>query len=849
MKSLQRSLLFISSLLFLTFCSNPKELPEINYDFENASVKTKGNKLIVSTGRVERVWELTDAGLLTVNFRDLKSGGITSHKPKNIAADWAYFGLIDEHTKGKLKSLTAVESNDQNFTSNHIEIIAEFDYPEVESAVKYVIWAYPDALGIRTQLNIKGEAEKYINNPDLIKREDIQFDLIGGKNKNDYGAGAHAERYITTITQSEQTVQFHAKGLDSKKQYKLGFTWWDFSGKGIVQDVCISSVDGETNVKVLSSAKLPDFKNKGEKYETIVVDLPSETLMDGTCRIFFDKLEGDKAQVSELFIYEKGGREIEMTNGTLERVNELRSDKPNGYSLVGYLDCGEPIQGEKMIATGRVDYLPVNTSGTQRTYIGYYNDTQHRNKPETPILKEASVVEFVANKEKINWSNIICVNKEGNGLMMVKESHKCVNQYGVETGEFILDQNGLSNTGTSLFPSEISADEYKWCWASWSILYSGGQDECELALKQFDRLRYPVDPDRDIYVQANTWGSGNGKEASKELNVLRELESQADLGIDIQQIDDGWQTKQWNLRDDWFPEGWENVVAKSKETGVKIGLWAAAMPVTYESLKWNYDEAGFVTYKLDFASLGNHANMEKLIGKVRKFIDYSDHNVRVNWDLTENAPRFGFFWAREYGCIYLENRKPDKPDNVVYIPHLVLRDIWHVSKYTNINKFQTTIQNIDRTNKRVSDAYLHNHPYSVAIGLVGTPLFFQETQHYSEEARAQIKPLLATYKKHRAEMYESYVFPIGDEPNNKNWTGFQWVNPKENSGYLLVFRELDNKDSRMEIGLRFFKNKTIELTNIETGEVWQETINQNGELNIELGQPASYKYMRYKLIN
>ncbi|MGQ1784461.1 hypothetical protein [Saccharicrinis sp. GN24d3] len=847
MMQTRNNLLSISVLLLFTFCSKTERLPVIDYKFENAVVKTGGDKLIVSTGKVERVWKMTDAGLRTVSFRDYKNGEIPTVQPEGIEADWAYFGLIDGNTKGKLISLTAKKSNDENFTSDHIEIVAEFNYPQVESAVKYVIWAYPDAPGIRTQLYIKGKADKYLSKPGLKKREDVQFDLVSGLKKNDYAAGAFAERCITTTLQSETSVQFHAKGLEMKKQYKLGFTWWDFSGKGIVQDVRITSVDGETNMKVVSSAKLPDFKNSRKKYETIIVDLPSEALMDGTCRIFFDRLKGDKAQVSEIFIYEKGDREIEVTNGTLERLDEIRADKPLGYSLVGYLDCGEPIQGEKRMATGRVDYLPVNTAGTQRTYMGYYNDTQHRNKPDTPILKEKVTVEDVDKVEKVNWTNMVRIDKDGKGVMMVKESHKCVNQYGVETGEFLIDHSGLRNTGTSLFPYEISADEYKWCWASWSILYAGGQDECELALKQFDRLRYPVDPNRDIYVQANTWGSGHGREASKELNVLRELESQADLGIDIQQIDDGWQNKQWTLRKDWYPDGWANVVAKSNETGVKIGLWAAAMPVTYESLKWNYDNAGFLTYKLDFASLGNHSNMEKLIGKIRKFVAYTDHKVRVNWDLTENAPRFGYFWAREYGCIYLENRKPDKPENVVYIPHLVLRDIWHVSKYTNINKFQTSIQNIEKTNRRVSDAYLHNHPYAVAIGLVGTPLFFQETQYYSDEARNQIRPLLATYKNYREEMYDSYVFPLGDEPNNGNWTGFQWVNPSGNTGYVMIFRELNNSESKKEIAIRFFKNKTIELTNIETGEIRSDTINEKGELKFELEQPASFKFLRYEV--
>ncbi|SDR65428.1 hypothetical protein SAMN05216503_0022 [Polaribacter sp. KT25b] len=837
----------INSILLFVFMSSwaQKELPTLNFNLETASVSSQGDKLIVNTGKVERIWKLTNTGLITNAFKNRLTGEVYIENNNELNADWSYYGLIDNNTKGNLINLTASQSNDENFTSEHIEVIAEFEYPSIETSIKYVIWAYPNATGIRTQLFIKGEAEKYIKNSDAKLREDIVFDVVLGKNKNNYAAGEVAERYITTTILDKKSVQLHAKGLDSKKKYKLGFTWWDFEGKGIRQKVRVTSVDGEINKEVVANVKLPDYKNSKDLFETVLVDLPSEALLDGTCRIFFDKIDGEVAKVAEVFIYEETQKIITITNGLAKRVDALRKASPENYSLIGYFDCGEEIQGEKMLATGRVDGLPINTEGTTRTHIGYYNDTQHRNKRETPIIKEATFNESIETEEKVNWSNIIRVDKDGKGVLMVKESHKCANQYGVDTGEFIVTKKGIQNTGTALFPSEINSEEYKWCWASWAIAYVGGQEGSDLALKEFDRLRYPVDPTRDIYLQANTWGSGRNKEASQEANILVELESQADLGIDIQQIDDGWQTKNWLLRTDWYPEGWKNVIKKSEETGVQIGLWAAAMPVTYEALKQQYDTAGFVTYKLDFARLGNHENMDKLIGKVRKFIKYTNHKVRVNWDLTENAPRFGFFWAREYGCIYLENRKPDKPENVVYIPYLVLRDIWHVAKYTNINKFQTSIQNVGMTNRKVSDAYLHNDPYAVAIGLVGTPLFFQETHNYSQESRDQIKPLLATYKKYRDEMYDSYVFAIGSEPNNANWSGFQWYSLEKKSGYLMVFRELNNKEVEQKIPLHFLKNKRLTLTNLETGVSTEKTVGNNGALNFKINNPAGYQFIKY----
>jgi hypothetical protein len=219
----------------------------------------------------------------------------------------------------------------------------------------------------------------------------------------------------------------------------------------------------------------------------------------------------------------------------------------------------------------------------------------------------------------------------------------------------------------------------------------------------------------------------------------------------------------------------------------------------------------------------------------------------VNLDVTENAPRIGYYFGREYGNIYLENRKPMNPVNVVYHPYLVLRDAWQVSKYTNLNKFQVSIQNIDRVNKEVSDAYLHNHPYTVAITLMGSPIFFQETHYYSDEAREQIKPVLATYKQHRDEMYKGYVFPIGEKPNNASWAGFQNYNPNTNAGYLTLFREINNEEKSKRIKLNFLSGKTLQLTNLMTQETVQKSVDENGTIEFAIDQAADFRFYKYSI--
>jgi len=396
-------------------------------------------------------------------------------------------------------------------------------------------------------------------------------------------------------------------------------------------------------------------------------------------------------------------------------------------------------------------------------------------------------------------------------------------------------------------PADLSPDSYKWYWASWTIVWQGDNEAGRLAIKQFDRARYTVIPELDIYTMANTWGSSRNRDAAIESNVLKEIDLQARIGIDIQQIDDGWQDKNWHPSAQAYPTGWKNVVERAKSQNVKLGLWGAAMPITAEALRYNYDNAGFTTFKLDFANLSTHDKIDETIGKIRSFVLYTKHNVRVNWDVTENAPRYGYFWAREYGSVFLENRKPDVPAKVVYVPHLVLRDLWHLAKYANLNKFQGSVQNVAMVDKTLSDANLHTQAYCTAIPLMSTPLFFMETQFLSEPAIAEIQPILAAYKKVRTEIYDSYIYPIGNEPDNASWSGFQAAKAGRNTGYITVFRELNNTKAKYKMRLNVLHSQHITLTNLLTGQTVQTKVNRKGILKLEIAQPGDFRFYKYEV--
>lgn len=509
----------------------------------------------------------------------------------------------------------------------------------------------------------------------------------------------------------------------------------------------------------------------------------------------------------------------------------------------------------------RVERVPVGKKPERRRYFGYYNETQQRNDTHQDLLKEEVVDGPLKYREWCAWASVACVESDVGGIALVKESHKCVNQRGVAGGEFVVDrEGGLTCTGWGTRPADVG-ESFTPGWATWTIAWAGGDIERQVALKRFDRMRYPIDPSRDIYIQANTWGSSdNGSDAriaAAEKSVLEEIETCAQMGIDVLQIDDGWQVplgspswspgeQGWQPHKECYPEGWKLVRALASKLNIKLGLWAAAESISLEELKQTYRDGNFYQYKLDFAVLKTRAAIDTLMEKVRTFIQWTNHRVRVNWDATENPPRYGYFFAREYGPIYLENRKPARPRSVIYRPHTVLRDLWQASKYLNLHRIQGSIQNVDRVDPEASDAHLHSHQYAIAIALMSIPLFFTETKHYSPEAKHQIRSLLAIYKEHRESIYRGLVHPIGDKPDNYSWSGFQCHIEEENRGYLTIFRELCNAQAKQPIRLARVPGETVRLTDLLTGRSWDQRVDPDGAISCEIAEAPGFLFLQYR---
>tara|TARA_R100000027_G_scaffold7146_1_gene5483 strand:+ start:690 stop:2621 length:1932 start_codon:yes stop_codon:yes gene_type:complete len=627
---------------------------------------------------------------------------------------------------------------------------------------------------------------------------------------------------------------------------------WQWTDTGFAtREIVNMSASGQVwkNRYVGSDWQMPD----GSEPTTAKLDAISATVQDD------DGFTSEHICVVTDISYPDPGLRLRLTVWAYPNASGIRTQL--SASRIADTPAPESNRLQGLPSAARVERVPIGDTPLRRRFFGYYNETQQRNDTHQDLLKEEVVNHPLLGAEWCDWASVACVEDSVGGIALVKESHKCVNQRGHATGGFICDQEkGLSCTGWGLRPNELSSRTFTAGWATWCLVWSGGEFEREVAFKTFDRIRYPIDPARDIYIQANTWGStdnaGDARRAGCEESALEELEVCADLGIDVLQIDDGWQVPPghhtwepeengWHPHPESYPNGWSILRSRAKELGLRLGLWAAAVPISIDELRKNFAEGGFVQYKLDFAVLRSRAEVDALMEKVRDFIGGTDHRVRVNWDVTENAARYGYFFAREYGCIFLENRKPVRPASVVYRPHTVLRDLWQLAKYLNLHRFQGSIQNVDRVDPDRSDAMLHSHSYAVAIALMGIPLFFQETKYYSDAAKAEIRGLLSVYKKHRESIYSGIVHPIGAKPNNASWTGFHCHLPSENRGYLMIFRERCNEEPEQSLRLRGVPYSMIAVTDLLQEKASRKRVASNGALSFHIDSAPGFLFLEY----
>ena len=363
----------------------------------------------------------------------------------------------------------------------------------------------------------------------------------------------------------------------------------------------------------------------------------------------------------------------------------------------------------------------------------------------------------------------------------------------------------------------------------------------------------------ELHAMSNTWGDRNGRLRVCDEFVRREIDSGADLGLDIAQIDDGWQKgipevydennnrifegDFWELKTEIFPNGMKSLAEYARARGIELGLWFAPhsrgvfehFERDLSVLKQAYNDWSIRYFKLDMVDLPTREHADKMTELLENVLGLDGTSVEL--DVTAHE-RLGYLASAPYGTIFVENRYTAWSN---YYPHRTLRNLWMLSRYIPTSKLQMELINPELCADKYSedDPYCHRNfdiDYLFASVMFSNPLFWMETQFLSEKSRAELKSIIPIWKKHRAELTSADVRPIGEEPNGEALTGF--AAECGDKLHILLFREATDRDT-------ITVNLGHELSSVEViAEKCPVTVNAQGaEVTVKISEPRSYVWL------
>ena len=359
------------------------------------------------------------------------------------------------------------------------------------------------------------------------------------------------------------------------------------------------------------------------------------------------------------------------------------------------------------------------------------------------------------------------------------------------------------------------------------LVYRGGEAGRQRALVAFQRSLRPYRPGRDGVLLSNTWGAGNGDSRICQDFLLKEIEAGAKMGVDVIQIDDGWQhgrtansrkqanagkKKVWNgywatdptfwTEDrERFPDGLDLLVKKAAEKGMRFGLWFGP-DSSDDAANWEKDadclldyhrRLGIDYFKMDSMKLYSALALKRNRMMFDRMLEKSDGAMVFDLDCTAEI-RPGFLGLMDIGPLFVENRYTKKP---IYWPHHALKNLWDLSHVIDPVRLRMEFNNPDTNHDNYRGSPLSHANYRpdalFATVMAASPLAWMELSDVSEKSIAAIAPLVRTWKAERARWHGGVIHPVANRPDGVSWTGFVSEAADGQGGYALLFRELNAK--------------------------------------------------------
>ncbi len=427
----------------------------------------------------------------------------------------------------------------------------------------------------------------------------------------------------------------------------------------------------------------------------------------------------------------------------------------------------------------------------------------------------------------------------------------------------------------SAFDCEVNATERQVCFAGQGypvvlLAYSGGSAGRTAVLQDFQRQLRRYQPGRDGLFLSNTWGDRSRDARVTEDFMLKEIQAGAQLGVDVMQIDDGWQNGRtansanptngawesfWSANADFwqpnsqrFPHGLIPMADAVRAHGMKLGLWFGP-DSTGGCTNWHRDADRLLDlhrndcvnyFKLDSVKLTSTKALKNFQNMVDRLLTESGGDITLDLDVTAGT-RAGYFGVPECGPIFVENRYTDWQN---YWPHLTLRNLWKLSHYVDPVRLRMEFLNNSRNTTLYGDDPLAPARYSpdtlFATVMFASPLGWFEVSNLPEHYQKSVAELVSVWKREREQLFSGHILPIGEAPDGQCWTGFASVSKDATSGYVLIFRE-QSLSAEWSLDLKMFSGGQKRITKLAgKGEA---TVAGN-RLNFRIPETLQYLWLR-----
>lgn len=484
--------------------------------------------------------------------------------------------------------------------------------------------------------------------------------------------------------------------------------------------------------------------------------------------------------------------------------------------------------------------------------------------------QNASVYNF-KNGELYRDGNIFCINDytNDNSIMLIKHSPTESSALNRKNHDLMVQGSVYATLyGTGIDFNALPEGKVPYYASAVGV---GKTDDIYNEMWRYNTAFCTDDPNGALFCMSNTWGDRSQDIAVCESFMLGEIERAHTLGVDIVQIDDGWQlgitansrrkaggvwegyyadnSNFWAINPEKFPNGLEPLIKKAKSYGIELALWFspdssndfANADRDIDTILNLHNTYGIKYFKLDGVKIRNKLCEMRFLYLMDELVKLSNGQIRFNLDVTAED-RFGYMYGAQYGSLFVENRYTDFPN---YFPHNTFKNVWNLARVIPTRRLQMELLN-PRRNAQKYDGILfapntYSPDYLFASVMVANPLFWMEMTNLCDEDATTLAKISDVYKKYKKELFNSRVIPVGEMPNGTTFSGYCCKNSDDNVYNLILFRESSSNDT-----YSFKLPYNIGNKNIETVYQSADTIYNinNNFVTVNFSQKQTFVWIR-----